>query len=66
MNPYTGYALLPCVRCFLWFPDSRDLPDLAVSESFEFHSTNLGDYLILNVRMDGQMADETYGFASTL
>ena len=64
MNAYTGYALFPWFRCFLWFPDSFDLPDLAVSESFEFHSTKLGDYLILNVRMDGQMADDTYGFAS--
>jgi hypothetical protein len=23
MNPFTGYALLPCLRGVLWFPDSR-------------------------------------------
>jgi len=33
--------LLPCVLCILWFLD------LAMSESSEFHSTNLGDCFIL-------------------
>ena len=35
--------LLPCVLCILWFLD------LAMSESSEFHSTNLGDCFIIAV-----------------